>query len=1048
MSSQNKLIAFYLPQYHPFQENDAWWGRGFTEWTNVTKALPNFVGHVQPHLPADLGFYDLRLRESRQAQADLARAAGIYGFCYYYYWFGGKRLLERPLDAMLADGAPDMPFCFCWANENWTRRWDGAEHQVLMAQQHSPEDDLAFIRSLFPFFRDSRYIRVEGRLLLLIYRFSLFPCPRETVARWREEALREGFGELHIAAVQSFDIQDPREFGCDSAVEFPPHGMRWTPAADTVQMSNPNFRGNICDYLDMVRGALEKPAVPYRRYRGVMPGFDNTARRQDTGDIFINASPRAYQLWLEGVLRAEAEIRSGGGETLVFINAWNEWGEGNHLEPDRHHGHAYLDATRNALASVASNPAPRAVELAINQLAHQARSARAHAAAAMRDDARAELETVLSSTSWRITAPLRVVGSGVRRLGQAKRVACAMRQRHGGWGQAVRRAIEVVRQQRLYSPASLLATVDIAAQRSVTGVVGRAENAYQNWFARQLQWRLSFCSGEVGALLAHDAAPTISIVMPVYNSNIDWLREAIDSVLAQHYAKWQLCIADDASTDARVRRILEQYCEADARIQVVFRPSNGHIVEASNSALGLVRGDFVAFLDHDDVLTPDSLFWMARAALADPRAALIYSDEDRLGEDGQLSRPYCKPDWNPELLRAQNYLCHLTMARTSLVRELGGFFKGTDGAQDHDLFLRLGERLDDASIVHLPLVLYHWREHPASTSSGSDAKPYANDAARRAVTAHLNRLGIAATVEPAPEAPCWLRVRYPLPATLPRISVIIPTRNQHALLRQCIDSLAVTGYPDYEILVVNNGSDDPDSLAYLREIGGRSNIRVLDDFRPFSFAGLNNDAVKHARGDLLLFLNNDIQGIGPDWLNELVSHVLCPGVGVVGARLWFPNHTLQHGGVVLGIFGVASHAHYGLGRGDPGYFGRAILAQNFSAVTGACLLVRRQLFNDLGGFDENLAISLNDVDFCLRAGEKGFRTVWTPYAELYHHESATRGQDDTPAKKAQTAREFKYFSQRWMRLMMTDPAYNINLTLEHCDFSLTSDPRYSEWLAR
>jgi len=258
MSETTKLIAFYLPQYHPFAENDAWWGKGFTEWTNVTKAKPNFVGHEQPHLPADLGFYDLRLKEARAAQAELAKAYGIHGFCYYYYWFGGKRLLQRPIEAMLNDGEPNLPFCLFWAHENWTRRWDGAEHQVLMAQQHSPEDDIAFIHSLFPYFSNDRYIRVDGRLLLLVYRISLFPTPKETVARWRAEALKHGFGELHIAIVQSFDIQSPVEYDCDSAVEFPPHGMRWTPANDQVQVVNPEFQGRMSDYLDMVRGALAK----------------------------------------------------------------------------------------------------------------------------------------------------------------------------------------------------------------------------------------------------------------------------------------------------------------------------------------------------------------------------------------------------------------------------------------------------------------------------------------------------------------------------------------------------------------------------------------------------------------------------------------------------------------------------------------------------------------------------------------------------------------------------------------------------------------------
>lgn len=1047
MSEQTKLIAFYLPQYHPFPENDAWWGKGFTEWTNVTKAKPNFSGHEQPHLPTDLGFYDLRLREARAAQAELAKAYGIHGFCYYYYWFGGKRLLQRPLEAMLADGEPDIPFCLCWANENWTRRWDGAEHQVLMAQQHSPEDDIAFIHSLFPYFRDSRYIRVDGRPLLLVYRISLFPTPAETVARWRDEARRHGFGELHIAVVQSFNIQSPLEYGCDSAVEFPPHGMRWTPAHDQVQVTNPQFQGRITDYLDMVRGALDKPPVDYRRFRGVMPGFDNTPRRQNASDVFINNSPQAYETWLERVIGNEQHQAAAGESPLVFINAWNEWGEGNHLEPDRLFGHAYLEATRNALKNGSSGIALPALEPILQRLAKDAASERQAIAVAMVDHgaAAAELEAVLASTSWRMTAPLRAIKRALLIPGRAWRVLKELRRRHGGWAAVVRKIGAVIRDQRLYSPKLLLGKLRSADSHYANQALADNPDRYAQWSQAQDQWRTERCRTESQRLLADPAAPTISLVMPVYNPSPAWLAEALDSVLAQRYGKWELCIADDASTDPEVARLLKRYSEADRRIRVVFRPANGHIAAASQSALDLATGEFVAFLDHDDLLAPDALFWMARAVLEKPAAGLIYSDEDRLLDGDRRANPYFKPDWNPELLRAQNYLCHLTMVRTSLAREAGGFRLGFEGAQDYDLFLRVSERLGAEQIAHVPLVLYHWREHAGSTSTGGAAKPYALDAGKRAVQEHLQRLGIAATVEAAPEAACWNRVRYAVPARRPRLSLVIPTRNQLPLLRQCLESVAKSSYPDYEIVVINNGSDDPQTLAYLDTLRGRANHKVIDDAGPFNYARLNNDAVRQTSGEILVFLNNDIEAIGTDWLDELVSHAVQPDIGPVGARLWFPNETLQHGGVVLGIFNIASHAHYGLGRGDPGYFGRAVLAQNMQAVTGACLAIRRRLFDDLGGFDERLEVSLNDVDLCLRAGKMGFRTVWTPYAELYHHESATRGRDNTAAKREKTEREFAYFRNRWGNLLWADPDYNINLTLDRCDFSLAEEPRYESW---
>lgn len=343
---QVRAIAFFLPQYHPIPENDAWWGKGFTEWTNVSKAQPNFDGHYQPHLPADLGFYDLRLAETRTAQAALAQAYGVYGFCYYYYWFGGKRLLTRPMDEMLASGEPDHPFCVCWANENWTRTWDGQASQILMAQQHSPEDDLAFIDSLLPALRDRRYILVDGRPLLLVYRVNLLPDAKATAERWRKRCRKAGVGELYLAAVDSFLDVSPTELGFDGAVEFPPHGMG-VPVAPPAATRR-GFRGLCYSYTATRERYLAKSWPEHDWFRGVMPAWDNTARRQDTPHIFLDSSPEAYQRWLQAVVD-QTRQRHRGDRRIVFINAWNEWAEGNHLEPDRKHGHAWLKATAAAL---------------------------------------------------------------------------------------------------------------------------------------------------------------------------------------------------------------------------------------------------------------------------------------------------------------------------------------------------------------------------------------------------------------------------------------------------------------------------------------------------------------------------------------------------------------------------------------------------------------------------------------------------------------------------------------------------------------------------
>lgn len=350
-----RLLAFYLPQFHPTAENDGWWGTGFTEWTNVTKALPRFRGHYQPRLPADMGFYDLRLAGVLDQQARLARRHGIHGFCFYYYWFGGRRILERPLELLLAHSEIDLPFCVSWANENWTRTWDGGSSQVLLAQQHSAEDDVAFIDSLLPAFRDPRYIRVDGRPLLLVYRPSLLPDARATVARWRERLIAAGIGDPFVVMTRNFDVGDPRPFGMDAAAEFPPHNCP-VHQRKPIFLLDPEFRGDAVEYEDVVAHFLAAPAADYPVFRGVMPSWDNIARRPTRGRAFRGATPPAYGEWLAATCRRTiAEHRPE--ERFVFVNAWNEWGEGAYLEPDRHNGHAYLRTTARVLRTARAEQA-------------------------------------------------------------------------------------------------------------------------------------------------------------------------------------------------------------------------------------------------------------------------------------------------------------------------------------------------------------------------------------------------------------------------------------------------------------------------------------------------------------------------------------------------------------------------------------------------------------------------------------------------------------------------------------------------------------------
>jgi len=529
--------------------------------------------------------------------------------------------------------------------------------------------------------------------------------------------------------------------------------------------------------------------------------------------------------------------------------------------------------------------------------------------------------------------------------------------------------------------------------------------------------------------------PLISIVMPVYNTPVKFLDEAIESVRSQLYTNWELCIADDASTDPEIRRVLEEYAHEDARIKVTFRNDNGHISQASNSALELATGEYIALLDHDDKLAPHALYWVVDAINSNPNARLIYSDEDKIDELNHRHDAYFKSDWNLDLFLSHNMIAHLGVYHAELIQQINGFRIEFEGAQDYDLALRCIEGLQPDQIYHIPKVLYHWRVLPGSTAMSTDEKPYALLAGEKALNDYLDRNKISAK---ASLLDYGYRVRYNIPQPSPFVSLIIPTRNGYELIHTCIESiLNKTDYSNYEIIIVDNGSDCQKTLSYLRSFDNDEKIHVLRDNRDFNFSALNNAAVKVARGEIIGLVNNDVEVISEEWMREMVSHTCRPEVGAVGARLWYPDDTLQHAGVILGIGGVAGHAHKRLKKNESGYFSRAQLIQSFSAVTAACLFVRKSTYEQVGGLDEdNLAIAFNDVDFCLKVGELGLRNVWTPYAELYHHESVSRGYEDTPEKQARFQKEIEFMKKRWGEALLKDPAYNSNLTLEKECFSL------------
>lgn len=528
--------------------------------------------------------------------------------------------------------------------------------------------------------------------------------------------------------------------------------------------------------------------------------------------------------------------------------------------------------------------------------------------------------------------------------------------------------------------------------------------------------------------------PSISVVMPVYDPDPRWLRAAIESVRSQVYDNWQLCIVDDASPSPEIGRILDEYAADENRILVRRRRANGHIAAATNDALEFATGEFIAFMDHDDELAP---FALAVVALASDGADVIYTDEDKIDGTGRHFDPHCKPSWNPELLLGQNYLSHLTVVRRTLIEHVGRLREGFDGAQDHDLLLRVTEQTTPDRIHHVPIVAYHWRAIEGSTALSADQKNYVEEASIRALK---DRLDAGWTVDGA-GPPTAYRCTPPL-VDFPLVSILIPTRDRVDLLRQCVDSLARTTYPAFEIIIIDNDSTDPETLEWLRAFDNGHDHRVVPAPGPFNYSTVNNLGAEAARGDLLLLLNNDTEVIDGAWLSRMVAWCSQPDIGAVGAKLLYPDDTIQHSGIVLGLGGLAGHGHLHEPASAWGYFSRLALTHEVGAVTGACLLTRRSTWDELNGLDEELAVAFNDVDYCLRVRHvAGQRILWTPEACLYHHESVSRGAEDDPEKVARFNGEVDLVLERWADTLPDDPGYSPNLSLRGDSFTLARQPR-------
>ena len=527
----------------------------------------------------------------------------------------------------------------------------------------------------------------------------------------------------------------------------------------------------------------------------------------------------------------------------------------------------------------------------------------------------------------------------------------------------------------------------------------------------------------------------ISVLVPAYRTPEVFLKQMMESVLLQTYPYLELCIADGSGTDDSVEKVVKEYQKKDPRVRYRRLEKNEGIAGNTNAAIEMASGDYLALFDHDDLLSPNALFEVA-SAIEKEKADVIYTDEDKVTSDlKEHFQPHFKPDFNPDLLCANNYICHLFVVKRSLALKLGGQDPAYDGAQDYDFIFRCTENAE--KIVHVAKILYHWRVHQASTADNPSSKLYAFDAGKRAIEAHLARIGAKAEVSHTKDLGFY-RVKYQVQGN-PMVSIVIPNKDEKETLKKCLESIwKKTSYSNYEIILVENNSTTQEIRDYYKELDGKERVRVVYWDKEFNYSAINNFGISHAKGEYILCLNNDITVISPDWLEELLANCQRPEVGIVGARLYYPDNTIQHAGIVLGMGGCAGSLFVGLARSRGGYLHKAALQQDLSAVTAACFMVKKEVFEKAGGFEEKLAVAFNDVDFCLKVRHAGYLVVYNPYAELYHHESKTRGYENTEAKKRRFQEEIEYMRCHWMPDILRDPYYNENLSLKASDYSLRS----------
>lgn len=533
-------------------------------------------------------------------------------------------------------------------------------------------------------------------------------------------------------------------------------------------------------------------------------------------------------------------------------------------------------------------------------------------------------------------------------------------------------------------------------------------------------------------------APLISVVVPAYHTPPLFLRQMLDSLIAQTYGGWELCIANGSPDDKEMEAVLEEYEKRDSRIRHENLKENLGIAENTNAAFRMAKGEFIGLLDHDDLLAPNALYEIVLALEKNPEADVVYTDEDKVTTDlKEHFQPHLKPDFNLDLLRSNNYICHFFTVRREIVEQVGGFRKEFDGAQDYDFIFRCTE--EARKILHIPEILYHWRTHKESTADNPASKMYAFEAGKRAIEAHLKRTGTDGEVSHTPDLGFY-RVKYPVKGE-PLISIIIPNKDEKESLEACLKSIwEKTTYKNYEIIVVENNSTSDEIFQYYKEISQKG-VRLLRWKKEFNYSAINNFGAAHAKGEFLLFLNNDVTVITPDWLTELAGLCQRKEVGAAGVKLLYPDNTIQHAGCVIGIGGIAGHMFVDMPANRTGYLHKASLLQDMSAVTAACMIMKKQVFDQVGGFTEELAVAFNDVDLCLKINKAGNLVVYDPYVQLYHMESKTRGAEDSKEKVRRFQTEIEYMRCHWLDILKNgDPYYNKNLSLTKWNYSLKPLP--------